>query len=83
MWTILFFRDACLVLKSVHLWEFRDVHGYGLALGGDGNGNVHGWKHDVGNGHDQRRNRELQHIGAGVGSPLDHRVLRRGHKRQQ
>lgn len=37
----------------------------------------------VGNGHDQRRNRELQHIGAGVGSPLDHRVLRRGHKRQQ
>ncbi len=58
------------------------VHGDGDAFDGNGNCNLRRRQHDAGNGHDQRRHCNLQHLNAGGGAALDHGFLRRGHKRR-
>jgi hypothetical protein len=67
VWEDFFFCDAYLFVKSVHLWEFRDVHGHGDTYDGDWDSDVQEWKHDAGNGHDQQRNCNLQHLDAASG----------------
>src|SRR6202050_484731 len=47
-------RHSDFVVKPVSCWGDGHLHCYGLALGGDGNSNLQGWKHYVGNRHSQQ-----------------------------
>src|ERR1019366_6376850 len=76
-------RHAIFVCEPIGIWGLGDVHGHGSALHGDGYGDVHEWKHNAGNGHDQCGESNLQHLDAGGGIEFDHGFLWRGHERQR
>ena len=76
-------RHASFVCEPIGIWRLGDVHGHGDAHHGDGYGDVHGWKHDAGNGDDQQRERHIQHFDAGEWLTIDQGFLWRGHKRQR
>jgi len=83
VWKVSFFRDAYLFGRSVHLWEFRYVHGDGNALFGDRNRDVQGRRHNAGNGHAQQRAGHFQQLKAGGELAFDHGFVRRQHEVQR